>query len=358
MKSQKTRNELNLIEEFERFIRDCRRGRRLQPGGKKLCAGTITNYDYTLHHLRRFSAQQEMILRIRPVRWLNGRELIAERKYWKKFYTGFTAYLYDECGCYDNYVGQLVKNIKAFFNYLNKEKPMYAGEFHKEFYVSREEVAIYPLMPEELRFLVTDHSFEKGLCLRLKEVKDFFVFGCTVALRFSDLNSLRKTNIREVNGVYYLYVRSQKTGQDTLVKLPPYAVAITKRYAKLRGRLLPFFSLSVFNKYVKLLLEKAGFTQPVKLTRNRRGRTLDIKCSDAMRNFRLCDLASSHMMRRTAITTMLSLGVPEQIVRKISGHSPNSRDFYRYVFWSQTVQDRQTEQMFEKLADQNPLLAG
>ena len=112
MKSQKTRNELNLIEEFERFIRDCRRGRRLQPGGKKLCAGTITNYDYTLHHLRRFSAQQEMILRIRPVRWLNGRELIAERKYWKKFYTGFTAYLYDECGCYDNYVGQLVKNIK------------------------------------------------------------------------------------------------------------------------------------------------------------------------------------------------------------------------------------------------------
>lgn len=54
-------------------------------------------------------------------------------------------------------------------------------------------------------------------------------------------------------------------------------------------------------------------------------------------------------MRRTAITTMLCLGVPEQIVRKISGHSSGTKEFYRYVLWAQTYQDKETENMFEQL---------
>jgi hypothetical protein len=54
-------------------------------------------------------------------------------------------------------------------------------------------------------------------------------------------------------------------------------------------------------------------------------------------------------MRRTAITTMLSLGMPEHLVRKISGHSANSKEFFRYVALSQLYVDAETEIMFEKL---------
>ena len=54
-------------------------------------------------------------------------------------------------------------------------------------------------------------------------------------------------------------------------------------------------------------------------------------------------------MRRAAITTMLSLGMPEQAVRKISGHAPGSKEFYRYVLFAQTYQDEETEKMFAKL---------
>lgn len=35
-------------------------------------------------------------------------------------------------------------------------------------------------------------------------------------------------------------------------------------------------------------------------------------------------------MRRSAITVMLGLGVPEQVVRKISGHAPGSKEFFKY----------------------------
>jgi intergrase/recombinase len=46
---------------------------------------------------------------------------------------------------------------------------------------------------------------------------------------------------------------------------------------------------------------------------------------------------------------MLCLGVPEQVVRKISGHAPGSKEFYRYMLLAQTYQDQETEKMYEKL---------
>ena len=71
--------------------------------------------------------------------------------------------------------------------------------------------------------------------------------------------------------------------------------------------------------------------------------TLSVRSADA------CAKENTTLRQVGAITTMLSLGVHEQLVRKISGHTPHSKEFYRYVSWSQTLQDRSTEEMFAKL---------
>jgi site-specific recombinase XerD len=334
---------------YQKFISDSKRGKRLQPNGKRISPGTVQNYFYTYLLIRRFCHEKQFDLRIHPIRRLNQRQLASEKNYWKKFYRRFTDWLYDDLGYFDNYVGVNVKNIRTFFNYLNKELALGVGEFHKFLYVRKEEVAIFPLLPEELNFLVQDKAFESGLKPRMKEVKDFFVFGCTVALRFSDLIALQKANTRIVNGHYYLAVRSVKTSTDTLIKLPPYAVEIIQRYHKLKKRLLPKFNIVNLNKYIKLLLEQAGFSHPVHITRNRRG--LAIPQKNGPQTLRFCDVATTHTMRRTAITTMLSLGVSEQIVRKISGHSVSGKEFYRYVLWAQTYQDQEMETMFASLQE-------
>lgn len=337
---------------YEKFINDSKRGKRLQPNGKAVSLGTVQNYHYTLLVLKRFSNQKNFGLRIKPVRRLNTRELTIERNYWKKFYKRFTDYLYNDCGYFDNYAGVTIKNIRTFFNYLNKELALGVGDFHKLFYVRKEEIAIFPLLPEELHFLIYDEEFEKKLSRRMKEVKDFFVFGCTVALRISDMLALKKSNIRITNGQYYLAVRSVKTATDSLIKLPSYAVAIIQRYDKLRKRLLPKFNNVNLNKYIKLLLEQAGFNQPVYITRSKRGVAIEQKSQNPVQQkIRFSDVATTHTMRRTAITTMLSLGVPEQVVRKISGHSPSSKEFYRYLLLAQTYQDQETEKMFNKLGE-------
>ena len=218
---------------------------------------------------------------------------------------------------------------------------------------------IITLSVEQLQFLIYDTIFEQQLSVALQRSKDLFVFGCTVALRFSDLVKLNKSNIRVTGGQHYLTVRSQKTSTDSLVKLPPYAVEILLRYSMQKKRLLPLFNKVNLNKYIKLLLEQAGFTHIVCKTRERRGQAIELKKMNGMQvqSYRFCDAASTHTMRRTAVTTMLCLGVPEQVVRRISGHSPNSKEFYRYVLWAQTYQDAETEKMFEKL-QQKKMAAG
>lgn len=51
-------------------------------------------------------------------------------------------------------------------------------------------------------------------------------------------------------------------------------------------------------------------------------------------------------MRRTAITTLLSLGVPELLVRKVSGHAPHSKEFFKYVAVSQNYLDNETQKAY------------
>ncbi len=345
----KTRTkELDLLPLFEKFINDSKKGKRLQPNGKRISSGTIDNYGYTLSLLQSFVQHKSYPLRLRSVYRLNSRELEREKNYWKKFYKRFTDYLYQDCGHYDNYVGQTIKIIKTFFNYLNKDLAIGAGEFHKSFYVRKEEIPIFPLMPEELNFLIYDKAFEASLDKRMREVKDFFVFGCTVALRVSDLFSLQRSNLRAINGHHYLSVRSIKTQTDTLIKIPAYALEILGRYPKGK-KLLPHFNKTNLNKYIKVLLEKADFTGTVQKTREKRGAGNAGRKPAGTGFTRFCDVASTHTMRRTAITTMLCLGIPEQVVRKISGHAASSKEFYRYVVWAQAYQDQEVEKGFEKL---------
>jgi integrase len=352
MATKTARKETPFFELYEKFIRDSKNGRRLQPGGKKISAGTIENYRNTLKVLQQYCHKKNFTLRLRSAYKLNKRETVVEKNYWRRFYKQFTDYLYNECGYYDNYAGHIIKNIRSFFNYLNKDLLFGAGDFHKQFYVRKEEIPIFPLTPEELNFLIYDKAFEQGLSPRMKEVKDFFVFGCTVALRVSDLLRLAPVHVRYAGNTAYLIIRSQKTATDTQVRLPDYAVAIINQYKRRRKKLLPHFNKVNLNKYIKLLLEQAGFTHPVQKTREKRGQSTELKkqVNDKKEVFRFCDVATSHTMRRTAITTMLSLGMPEQVVRKISGHAPGSKEFYRYVSWAQSYQDQETEKMFEQLA--------
>lgn len=352
--SEKTKKTYPFFDLYDRFIKDSETGRRLQPNGKKISTGTIKNYGHTRLLLQKFCIAKSFDLRIANSRRLTQRQMQSEKNYWLKFYKKFTDYLYADCGHFDNYVGANVKNIRTFFGYLQKQLHLNTGEFYKQFYVRKEEVDIVTLLPEELNYFIYDEDFEANLTNRFKKVKDVFVFGCTVALRFSDLMALKKSNIRVNSNKWYLKIRSKKTSTETQVCLPDYAVEILKRHSKIKGGyLLPRFNIVNLNLYVKELNEKAGFTHDVRKSRNRRGQQKELikQNGQSKQSFRFCDLVTTHTMRRTAITTMLCLGMPEYAVRKISGHSPMSKEFFRYVSLAQSYQDKETAIVFTKLKE-------
>lgn len=335
---------------YLKFIKDTTKGIRTKQDGKRIRNSTIDNYNYVLKQLKDFVSHTSFELRIYLINNLNNKDKEQAIKYNKKFFIEFTDYLYVKKDLFDNYVGSIIKGIRTFYNYLSAELYMQVGDFHKKFHVPVEEVPIIVLTPEQLNYLIYSETLSLQLPDRLCKIKDIFVFGCTVALRFSDLMHLKKDNLHLYNNAYYLKVASLKTNTLTTIKLPEYAVDILKKYHKKQNTLLPHHSNSWLNKRLKELAQYLNFQEPIIKYRTKRGlKHVIYKNKEKREHYTLADHITTHTMRRTAITTMLRLGMPEQVVRKISGHSNNSKKFYRYVEFVQSYIDEHTDLMFEKL---------
>lgn len=89
-----------------------------------------------------------------------------------------------------------------------------------------------------------------------------------------------------------------------------------------------------------------GWIEEIGKERTRNQKKVLLKTKEG-KNYRFCDLLSSHVMRKTAITTLLMSGMAEHLVRKISGHTANSAEFYRYVKYSQGFIDAETDRIFD-----------
>ena len=86
-------------------------------------------------------------------------------------------------------------------------------------------------------------------------------------------------------------------------------------------QLLPFTSQQKYNRDIKTMFEKAGLDRIVTII-NPKTREEEKK--------RLCDIASSHLARRTFIGNLYKETPDPNIIGKLSGHKEGSRAFARY----------------------------
>jgi integrase len=337
-----------LLPLFKNFIDDCKSGRRPTPGGKKISKGAITQYEIVYKLLLEFESIQTNPFRITISNSKSNRVLQIEKNYWKKFFKSFTGWLYKK-KYYDIYVSAITKTIRTFFNYLIKDKYLNIGTFHLQFHIPNHNLISIVLEPNQLKHLITNTEFHNSLSTKLRLTNDIFIFGCTVGLRYSDLMSLRKTHIQETDEMVYLILNTAKTGSFVKIPLPRYAIEIIKKYKNKTGKfLLPRLSNTNINLNIKELIEKAGWTYSLPKIRYRQGKSITLKTKEG-NDFRFCDHITAHTMRRTAITTLLMLGVDENIVRTISGHAPGSKEFYKYVALVQNHLNKQVINAYEKM---------
>lgn len=340
---------INFTTEFEKFINISNSGRRLTASGKKIRKGTISQYRCVLKLVTEFECHNNQIIRLALLHRVSFSEFKKETKYWEKFNRDFSTFLYKNKKCYDNYVLGVYRVIKTFFQYLTKEKSFPVGEFHKKFKVPAESFMPAVIMPWQLRFLISNKEFENGLSYSQKRVKDIFVFGCTVGLRYKDLMNLRVSNLQIINGEHIIIINTQKTGSEVRLILPEYAISILEKYKKKNGQyLLPRLSSTNFNLQIKLLIKNAGWNYFMPKIRHRYGKASEIKNKHG-ESWKFYQHITAHTMRRTAITVLLMMGLGENIVRRISGHAPGSKEFYKYVVLSNEYLNDNLKIAYEKL---------
>jgi len=163
---------------------------------------------------------------------------------------------------------------------------------------------------------------------RLRRVRDIFVFQCYIGARVGDLCKLTKANIQ--NNVISFIPRKTKDNKPVTVNIPLHqkALEILSRYNILDGRLLPFITDQRYNDYLKELFEKVGLTRIVTRLNPTTGEPELI---------RLCDIASSHMARRTFIGNLYGK-IESDVIGSMTAHSPGSKAFTRYYDISEELQ--------------------
>jgi integrase len=346
---KKAAQQIYVSEFFKQFIKAAASGRRLTSSCKRITPGTITNYRYAQKILIEFEAKTANPLRIQLLHRASLRTLQKEKNYWSRFYLQFTSFLYKEKRYSDSYVASNLKILKTFFNYLQTEKGFSVGNFHKSFRISLQKATPVVLQPKQLHYLISDKAFEADLNPYLKRAKDIFVFGCTVALRVNDLMHLQKKNILYSGEETYLKLFTQKTGAEVQIPLPDYALEIVNRYKVKAGKyILPSLSVTNLNIQIKKLIKKAGWDYVLPKVISKQGKLAELKKLNG-KAWCFHQHITAHTMRRTAITTLLIMGVPELVVRKISGHAPGSNEFYRYVSVAQDYMNQEVKMAYKKL---------
>jgi len=222
-----------------------------------------------------------------------------------------------------NYIVTLMKRLAAVIHWLIYAKKTTNNPF--EGFVYDREVYGNPiyLTKEERNMLTTADLSNEPLIIQ--QQRDIFVFQCHVGCRVGDLLTFMPANV-SINGILeYVPKKTRHLSTPTKVRVPldNTALALIDKYKGVdqKGRLFPFISAQKYNERIKMVLEKCGLTRIVQV-RNAKTGNYEAKP--------ICQVAASHMGRKTFIGVTYKLTHDPNIIGKMTGHVEGSKAFCRY----------------------------
>ena len=223
----------------------------------------------------------------------------------------------------DNAIVSYMSAVRAYWRWCIDMGYTKNDPFRKYSVGSQKYGTPYYLTIEERDLLYkTDMGDDKDL----RAARDIFVFQCYIGCRISDLLSFTESNIvTSDNGISVQYVPSKtKEERPRVVKvyLAPTAIEILERYkGSNRSTIFPYYSTGKLNDLIRASLKKAGITRVVTIVNPR---------TKQSEQHPICDIASSHMARRTFIGNLYKKVKDPNLVGKLSGHCEGSKAFARY----------------------------
>jgi integrase len=252
-----------------------------------------------------------------------------------KFFDRLRNYCFEEKGYRNNFFARITTNIKTVMKWA-EERGYHSNLSYTKFIASESDIEVIYLTMDELMKLY-NHKFEKKV-QSLEKVRDIYCFSCFTGLRYSDLASLKRSNVFED----HLNLTIVKTrDQDHIIPLNKFALEILERYKEDFGGPLPMISSQKLNKNIKKACEIVGINEPINITRFSGSKRIEsVKPKHK--------LITIHTGRKTFITNSLVLGMSQVIVKNITGHKSES-SFRKYVKISDDVKKTQIDQFWNQI---------
>jgi integrase len=147
----------------------------------------------------------------------------------------------------------------------------------------------------------------------LKQVRDVFCFCCFTSLRYSDVQNLKRSDVKDD----HISITTVKTSDSLVIELNKYSRAILERYKDIPykdNKALPVISNQKMNDYIKELGKLCGIDEPITQTRFKGNERID----ETKPKY---ELLSTHCGRRTFICNALSMNMSPSVVMEWTGHS-------------------------------------
>lgn len=279
---------------IERFISG-----EIKHKGKDKTPGTRKIYGQTLKHLKEFSVKEKYPVDFHTINL--------------DFYYKFVSFLKKKC-LNENSAGKHIKDIKTFMGEAIDLKYTTNYEFkNKKFVAMKEDVdSVYLTEGEILKLYRHDFTGNK----KLEQVRDLFCFGCWVGLRFSDYSNIKAENKVQIEGDWFLKIKTQKTGELVIIPCNPHVLEIFSKYDHTTNKLPRAISNQKFNDYIKDICKDAKLTEQGRLSTHPEKQ--------------LWECISSHTARRSFATNYYLEGFPTIDLMKVTGHRTEAA-FMKYI---------------------------
>ncbi|OPC34623.1 phage integrase SAM-like domain-containing protein [Elizabethkingia miricola] len=211
-------------------------------------------------------------------------------------------------------VNKNIKDFKAFLRWAKKKK-YYPGDLHETFSPKFKGIdsdlndVIYFSIDKLLKFY--NYRFNEDQ-KNLEHVRDVIAFCCFSSLRFSDVEKLKKTDIKEES----FKTVTAKTINRLNINLNDYSKALLEKYKDQqtpKGLALPVTSMQNTNDLLKTIGQLLEFNELITTTYyigNKRHEEINPFWSHM----------STHIGRRTFVVVSIYLGIPETVIMKFTGH--------------------------------------
>ena len=144
---------------------------------------------------------------------------------------------------------------------------------------------------------------------RLEKVRDLFLMGCYCGLRYSDLSTLKPIHVKD--GL--ITKIALKTNEFVKIPVIPALQNLFDKYWK-GGNSLPQITNQKGNEYLKELAKVAGLNRTFNYVQKKNKTSVE-------NTYEAWQMMSWHVARHSFITNCIQLGVPQEVVRRVVGHS-------------------------------------